>query len=163
MVQRSYRWTIVILCILLFSGCSSTLRLYTVAEEHSDYLVVKDANGIIYNYNPTTNELTADRTDKRVSAIQALQSYSTAYNLSHIDLNKYAGTYTDALCYSNYLVTQGYTISNIDLTSTTLDILLKGTDDAVRVLYLGSDVVRIFYQDNLNKNYFPPYIIEKEG
>ena len=161
MVQRSYRIAGLILSILFLSGCSSTLHVFVVAEEHPGYLLVHEDNGVGYKYHTDTGEFEPAYT-MTVDALRMIEQYPLRHNLVHDTLNKYKGSYADAMSYCNILLSNHFSITKVDLTTSTLDIVLVRDSEKIRVLYLDSDIVRIFYKDILNKNQFPPYINGKE-
>ena len=161
MVQKSYCWLIALICIAL-TGCSSTpLRVYSMYEEELDTAVVCH-NNTLYEYDKQTSQIgNVINTVDEVSLIQDLSTYGEEYSLVHKSLSQHEGTLRDAAAYSNFLQTNGFSVSQLTYKSNYLDITLDRDVEQIRVLYLGSDTVRIFYSNQNNKNYFPPYINKK--
>lgn len=161
MVQKHYCWLIILL-ICTLTGCSRTpLRVYTVYEEDLDSAIVYHENAL-YKYDKTTGQVgEVINTAHDDQIIPDLSTYGEEYSLKHKNLSQYTGSLCDAAAYSNYLQTKDYSITKLSYKSNYLDITLSNSEEHIRVLYLGSDIVRIFYANTKNKNYFPPYINEK--
>ena len=151
---------LVLLLLILLTGCSRELEVYTVVGVNNDILTVTDGE-LTYNYD---GELTsAKKEHTALIPIAEISTYGTSYSLKHIELNKYSGELKDAAGYYNYLLECGFRCTTLIYSNDYLDAKLNHIEgDEVRILYLGNSVVRIFYRNASNSNLFPPYINKEE-
>lgn len=154
------RCGLILALITLLTGCSRSLKVYTIVAVNDDTFTVTDGE-FLYDYG---EELTmTGRNLKGLLPIRELSSYGTTYHLTHLELNKYTGELKDAAAYCNYLNSCGFEQSTIEYRDNYLDMKLSNSStEEVRVLYLGNSVVRIFYKSALSSNLFPPYINKEE-
>ena len=152
-------WLIALL--LLLTGCSRELDLYTVVEVNNNTHTVTDGE-LLYSYNEYGLSI-LKKEFQEVTPIKPLSSYGSSYTLTHKELNKYTGTLEDAVGYYNYLLSKGFITDRIEYRHDYLDAKVSDTTgEVIRVVYLGSDIVRVFYKSPSNKNIFPPYIHREE-
>ena len=149
-----------ILTILLLTGCSNSLNLYTVVGIVDDTYIVTDGE-LLYEYK---EELTILRKEfKEVNPVRPLSAYGKEYSLKHLELNKYEGDMKDAVAYYNYLLDENFTTDRLEYYFNYLDVKVSNDmGEEIRVIYLGSDIVRVFYKTPSNKNLLPPYIHREE-
>lgn len=160
MLQKSF-CGLILGCVLLLTGCTTPAKVYTVVEVNNEGYTVVDSSNNLYQANSACEIIGATGQNYlSLEPIAPLSSYGTHYNLNNIELSSYSGKLKDAAAYCNLLQQEGYTVSNILYNSQQLDVKLSTTEDEVRVLYLGGDVVRIFYKNFSENILFPPYTYE---
>ena len=161
MVQKHYYWLIALICILM-TGCSSTpLQVYNVYEEYDTTYIV-ERGGALYTYDKENSVLNGATGEfKTNSLIEDLSTYGTEYTINHIELNKYQGSMSDAAGYLNKLLSENFELCKVTYKDSYLDVTVIRDVETVRVLYLGHDTIRIFYMNEKNKEFFPPYTNEK--
>lgn len=161
MVQVKYRWLILLLLsVLLLTGCSSKLTLYTVTSyENGSYKVINGDTLYTYDDSGLNQPVKIVNIPK---ACKPIDEYSPVYTLVHKELSQYIGTMQDAAGYYNKLLNEGFQQTTLTYSSSTLDAkLINEVGDEIRIIYLGNDLVRILYRNISNSNIFPPYINEE--
>lgn len=158
MRRQAYCW-LALLSALLLSACKNTeLQVLSVVEQNNTGYIVTDGT-TAYSYNGEFEILGNQYLSMR--PIKPLSSFSSDYSLKHIELSSYSGTLQDAIGYYNFLLSIDYTVTSLTYNANCFDVLLTSNTDEIRVLYLGSDVVRIFYKNFEDSSALPPYIYRK--
>lgn len=152
---------LILLLLLLLTGCEQRLDVLTVVGVYDDQLKVTDG-GLTYLLDEE-GELTSPKKEfKQIESIAPLSSYGTEYSLKHTELNRYQGELKDAIAYYNYLINDGFESVSLTYYANYFDALVTYPDgDEVRILYLGNSIVRVFYRNTSNSNLFAPYINEE--
>ena len=158
MVQRSF-YLGALLSVFLLSGCTSQLDIYTITGIEDDAIECCDYNKQVYDYDGE-NFLPKGQ-NNLITTIAPLDAFTTSYDITHVDLNKYTGKLEDAIGYYKYLMEDGYESIHLLYNYQTFDCLLQKDTVRLRILYLGSDVLRIFVKDDSKSVKFPPYINSK--
>ena len=160
MRKQALCWLIVIPLILL-TGCKpAKLNIYSIIEINDTGYIVSDGTNAFEYQNGVYTHLGIQYTTYK--AIKPLEQFEPTYRLIHKDLSSYTGTLQDAAGYINYLLTLDYTVESTLYNSSTLDVLLTSERDEIRVLYLGGEVVRVFYRNFVDGSSMPPYIYVEE-
>lgn len=161
MVQRSKNWIkilSVVVASMFITGCNSSLNILKVTAESDKSMTVVDKNGIAYDVDKDTYEYTTPAKKQPITLLVPLDAYSNDYTLEHQELVKYTGSISDAIGYFKQLCSMGYVIETYTYADNSFDAIVCSVDDRIRILYMGGNIVRVFYENKNNSDYFPPYI-----